>query len=354
MKLRYLDFETALGESPFVADTAAVIGRLAAGSHLTLRAYATLRADGEHIRVGSDVYFAEHATAHIVDAKIGTTVRDAVTVGRYGIVHGCTVAERVVVGEGAAVMDDASVGSDAVIAADSIVSPGKNLAGGWLYQGVPAKPVRQISRDEVAALARSIRDGDAQPAVRSAMLPPFPADSSPPGAAPASSESAVRAASAYVAPTARLAGDVRLADDAGIYFGCVVDAGDGRIVVGPRTNIQDNSFLLTSKRRGELVLGVGVTVGHNVQMGSGTFGSDCLVGMLSRVADNVTVEAGGVIAAGAWVEAGAVVKSGWIWAGRPARQFREVRPAERTEFARGRDVYIEYGAVYRSGDGKDV
>ncbi len=145
-----------------------------------------------------------------------------------------------------------------------------------------------------------------------------------------------------------------MADDAGIYFGCVVDAGDGRIVIGPRTNIQDNSFLLTSKLIGELVLGVGVTVGHNVQMGSGAFGSDCLVGMLSRVADNVTVEAGGVIAAGAWVEAGTVVKAGWIWAGRPARPFREVRPAERTEFARGRDVYIEYGAVYRSGDGKDM
>jgi carbonic anhydrase/acetyltransferase-like protein (isoleucine patch superfamily) len=351
MKLRYLDFETALGESAVVADTAAVIGRLVAGSCLMLCPYATLRADGEHIRVGTDVYFGEHATAHIVDARIGTTVGDGVTVGRYGIVHGCRVADHVVVGEGAAVMDDASVGPHAVIAADSIVPPGKKLAGGWLYAGVPAQPVREISRDEAAALARSIREGNAARAVHSIVLPPLPADASRPRNASSSGESPALAASAYVAPTARLAGDVRLADDAGIYFGCVVDANDGHIVIGPRSNVQDNSFLLTSKRRGDLILGVGVTVGHNVQMGSGTFDDDCLVGMMSRVADGVTVEPGGCIAAGAWVEAGTVVKAGWIWAGRPARPFREVRPAERTEFARGLDVYIEYGAVYRSGFG---
>jgi cob(I)alamin adenosyltransferase len=66
MKLRYLDFESALGEAVAIADTAAVIGRMAAGSRLTLRAYATLRADGEHIRVGHDVYFAVSAAATVL------------------------------------------------------------------------------------------------------------------------------------------------------------------------------------------------------------------------------------------------------------------------------------------------
>jgi len=349
MKLRYLDFETALGASADVADTAAVIGRLAAGSRLTLRAYATLRADGEHIRVGHDVYFGEHATAHIVDAKIGTTVGDGVTVAPYGIVHGCAVADHVVVGESAAVMDGASVDSYAVICADSIVPPGKKLAGGWLYAGVPAQPVREISRDEASAMARSIRSGQPAANVRSSVLPPLPAKVPAADDDSSASATATRSRSSYVAPTARLSGDVRLEDDAGIYFGCVVDAGGARIVIGPRSNVQDNSFLLTSSQRGDLVLGPGVTIGHNVHMGAGTFGEDCLVGMMSRVADGVTVEPGGCIAAGAWIEAGSVVAAGWIWAGRPARPFRELRPAERKEFARGRDVYIEYGAAYRSG-----
>jgi carbonic anhydrase/acetyltransferase-like protein (isoleucine patch superfamily) len=343
VKLRYLHHESALGESAVIVDTAAVIGRMAAGSELTLRAFATLRADGEHIRVGHDVYFGEHSTSHIVDSRLGTTVGDHVTVGRYGVVHGCTLADRVVVGEGAAILDEASVGAGAVIAADSIVSPGKKLRGGWLHEGVPAKPVREISSNEVDAIARSIRQGEVLAPVRSTGLPPMRW----PRHARSSHRDALRSPSSYVAPTAVLTGNVELREDAGIYFGCVVDASDGRVVVGERSNVQDNSFLLTSRACGDLVIGAGVTIGHNVQMGSGSFGDDCLVGIMSRVADDVMVEPGGCIAAGAWVEAGTVVKAGWIWAGRPARPFRELKPAERKEFARGRDVYVAYGAAYR-------
>lgn len=347
MKLRYRDFETRLGDGAVIADTAAVIGRMVAGARLTLRPYATLRADGEHIRIGDDVYFGEHATAHIVDARIGTTVGNGITVGRYGVVHGCMLSANVVVGEGSAVMDDASVGPDAVIAADSIVPPGKRLAGGWLYQGIPAQPVREISTAEAATIARSIRTGDPHGLVR-ASLTSAPLAEVASSRAERSPAPVRRSPSSYVAPTARIGGDVRLGEDAGIYFGCVVTAGDGHIAIGPRSNVQDNCFLVTSKAHGDLVLGVGVTVGHNVQMGSGTFGDDSLIGMMSRVADRVIVEAGGCIAAGAWVEPGTIVKAGWIWAGRPARPFREIRPAERAEFARARDVYIRYGAAYRS------
>jgi len=343
MKLPYLQFETELGASATIEDTAAVIGRMAAGARLTLRAFATLRADGEHIRVGHDVYFGEHSTSHIVDSRFGTTVGDYVTVGRYGVVHGCTLADRVVVGEGTAILDEASVGAGAVIAADSIVSPGKKLRGGWLYEGVPAKPVREISSADANAIAHSIREGEVLAPARSGGLPTMRSTRR----ARSSHRDAARSPTSYVAPTAMLAGEIELRDDAGIYFGCVVDAGDGRVVVGERSNVQDNSFLLTSLARGDLVIGAGVTIGHNVQIGSGSFGDDCLVGIMSRVADGVVVEPGGCIGAGAWVEAGVVVKAGWIWAGRPARPFRELRAAEREEFARGRDVYVEYGAAYR-------
>ena len=151
---------------------------------------------------------------------------------------------------------------------------------------------------------------------------------------------------AFVAHSAIVAGDVRLADDAGIYFGCVVHAGAARIAIGRRTNVQDNTFLVTDAGQGDLVVGENVTFGHNVRMGAGRIEDDALIGMASRVAHGVIVERGACIAAGAWVEPGTVVKAGWIWAGRPARAFREVRPAEREAFAYGVDVYVRYGRVY--------
>ena len=354
MRLRYLDHESALGDAPTLAPTAAVIGRAAVGARLTLAAYATIRADGERIEVGDDAYFGERASVHIVDSRVGTVIGDGLTAGHYALIHGCTVGNRVVVGEGAAVMDEATVGDDAVIAADAIVAPGKKLAGGWLYAGVPAQPVRAIAPSEAAAAAASIRAGRPDAIVRSEGLPPLnaeallPPDAGPGPLHPLDGRAPRIAHHGYVAPTAALVGDVTLGEDAGVYFGCVVSAGDGVIAIGPRANVQDNSFLITTRARGELRLAAGVTIGHNVQMGSGSFGRDALIGMMSRVGDGVVVEDNGCIAAGAWVAPGAVVKSGWIWAGRPARRFRELRPAERVEFARGRDVYIGYGSAYRS------
>jgi gamma-carbonic anhydrase len=138
-----------------------------------------------------------------------------------------------------------------------------------------------------------------------------------------------------------------LHSDASVFFGCAVCAGDGRIVIGARTNVQDNCMLETDRRRGELVLGSGVTIGHNVQIGSGSVGDDALIGMGSRVGDGVVVERGGCIGAGAWVAPGTRVRAGWIWAGRPARPFRELKSGERAEFARARDIYVTYSNEYR-------
>ena len=56
-----------------------------------LRSYATLRADGEWMRIGANAYFGERATVHIADAALPAMIGDDVTVGRFALVHACTV-----------------------------------------------------------------------------------------------------------------------------------------------------------------------------------------------------------------------------------------------------------------------
>jgi carbonic anhydrase/acetyltransferase-like protein (isoleucine patch superfamily) len=356
MKLPYLHHAVDLAGTHDIATGAAVIGRLTAGSGLVLRPFATLRADGEAITIGDDGWFGERASVHIVDGMLGTTIGAGVTVGRFGLVHACTVGDGCVVGEGAAVLDGASVGAHAVIAADSVVTPRKQLPGGWLYAGSPAKPVRELAYDEVRRLGASLRAGRPDALIAAAALPPLGMETFlPPGAAPgpfhAWEADRPTHGRAFVAPTSVLVGDVVLDDDAGVYFGCALVARGARIRIGARTNIQDNSVLETDRARGDLIVGTGITVGHNVQLGACTIGDDALIGMASRVGDGVVVEPGGCVAAGAWVEPGTRVRSGLIWAGRPAREFRPVTPGEREAFARGRDVYIGYGAAYRGDRG---
>ena len=353
MQLNYLNFDPVLGAGFELASSAAVIGRVTAGERLTLRAYATLRADGESIVVGADAFFAERATVHIADSFLGTTIGNRVTVGRFALVHGCTVSDGVVVGDGAAVTDGASVGAGALIAAGSLVTPRKCLEGGWLHAGCPAVPVRLLADGELAAAAAAIRGGTDHALGRSEDLPPL---DMAPFLDPVPQLDALRVVRgrdprAYVAPTAVVRGDVSLAEDAGVYFACAVVAGDGRIAIGPRTNIQDNSLLVTDRARGPIVLGTAVTIGHNVRMGAARVEDDALIGMASQLDDGVVVERAGCVAARAWVERDTIVKAGWIWAGRPARAFRELKDAERESFRRGCDVYIRYGKAYLGATG---
>jgi len=334
--LRYLEHCPALGPGATLDPTAAVVGRIRAGAGLACGPHVALRGDGEEVRLGERAWFGARATAHIVHEALPAVAGDDVTVGAFGLVHACTLGRGVVLGEAATVMDGSVVGPWAVIAAGSVVPPRKSLEGGMLHAGHPSVPVRAIERAEVEAMAAALRAGRPADLLSASALPP--SDFKPFGGR---DRPAVGAA--FVAFNALLAGDVRIADDASVYFGCVLDAGDARIVVGPRSNVQDNSIFVTDARRGDLVLGGDVTVGHNVRMGAGRVGDGALIGMASVVGDGVVVEPGGCIAAGAHVAPHTTVRAGWIWAGRPAVAFREIRPAEREAFAQIVGTYMTYG-----------
>src|SRR6478735_135350 len=101
MLIRYLDFTPLVAAPSDCAPTAAIVGRTVAGPGLVMRSYATLRADGEWVRVGSNAYFGERATVHIADGTLSANIGDDVTVGRFALVHACTVDDRVVVGDAA-------------------------------------------------------------------------------------------------------------------------------------------------------------------------------------------------------------------------------------------------------------
>ena len=68
--------------------------------------------------------------------------------------------------------------------------------------------------------------------------------------------------SAFIAPTAVLIGDVRVAEGASVWFGCVLRADMDRIEIGARSNVQDNSTIHTDENE-PTVIGEDVTIGHN-------------------------------------------------------------------------------------------
>ena len=123
---------------------------------------------------------------------------------------------------------------------------------------------------------------------------------------------------AFVAETAVLAGDVRLAAGASVWFGCVLRSEVEAITVGADTNIQDLSVVHTDPGS-PVVLGDRVTVGHRVVLHGCTVEDDALIGMGAVVLNGAVIGRGAVVAAGAVVTAGTQVPEMALVAGVPAK-----------------------------------
>ena len=326
----YLEFEPHIGSNVTAEDWVTIIGRDEIGAGCYFGKLATLRADGEYIRIGSECWFGDFSTVHIADSVFGTRVGTHVTVGRYGLVHACEIGDHCVLGEHAVVMDGSVVGPGAAIAAESVVPPGKTLEGGWLYAGTPAKPVEQISPARLAELHDSIRNraviDNAEIIRANTPIGEFRRD-------PGTGVHDFASDDTYIAPTAAIAGSLKMAPHSSIWF--------------EASNIQDSSRIHLEPGD-KMRIGRRVTVGHNVRMHACEVEDEAIIGMGSIVGKGTIVRKGGVTAAGAVTAPGTEVAAGTIWSGNPARRSRALSEENARMFAIGVDVYKGYTANYRA------
>jgi len=126
---------------------------------------------------------------------------------------------------------------------------------------------------------------------------------------------------AFVAPSATLIGDVEIAEEASIWYGCVLRGDINRIVVGPRSNVQDNSVVHLADDY-PAVVGAYVTIGHSAIIHACTIEDECLIGMGSCILDGAVVGARSIIGAGALVTQGMRVPPGSLVLGKPGRVVR--------------------------------
>jgi carbonic anhydrase/acetyltransferase-like protein (isoleucine patch superfamily) len=340
--LPYLQHEPQIATGVSAHASAAVIGRTELEPGCTLGELTLLRADGEDVRIGADCWFGEASTVHIADQVFPAVIGSHVTVGRYGLVHACTVADDCVIGEHAAVMDGSVVGPGAVIAAQSIVPPGKTLEGGWLYAGVPARAVERVSPELLKNLHESLRreaGAGAPHVLASARVPKL-------RHAPGTGVRHFFAQGVYVAPTASIAGNVTLGPRSSVWFGVEIDAGEATVEIGEETNVQDNSRLYGGKAGADLRIGPRVLIGHNVRIFPSTIEEGAIIGMGSIIGAGTVVRRGACVAAGSITEPGTEVAAAQVWSGRPARAARPLSDRNRHEFAHAVEVYVEYAANY--------
>lgn len=132
----------------FVASTARVLGRVRIGARAVVMFGAVIRAEFDEIELGAESNLQDNAVLHC-DEGFPCRVGRRVTIGHGAVVHGATVEDRCLIGVGAVILNGAHVGEGAWVAAGSVLPEGKKLPPWTLAIGTPAKPVRELTEEEI-------------------------------------------------------------------------------------------------------------------------------------------------------------------------------------------------------------
>jgi gamma-carbonic anhydrase len=150
----------------------------------------------------------------------------------------------------------------------------------------------------------------------------------------------------FVASTAAVVGDVEPGDDVNVWYGAVLRADMERIVIGARTNVQDNVVIHVDAPDFPTIVADDVTIGHTAILHGCRVERGALVGMHATVLNGAVVGEEAVVAAGALVPPGMVVPPRSLVAGMPAKVRREVTQEELEHMRRGVRVYLELKSRY--------
>ncbi|MBI5523691.1 MAG: gamma carbonic anhydrase family protein [Desulfarculus sp.] len=147
------------------------------------------------------------------------------------------------------------------------------------------------------------------------------------------------APTAFVAWGAVVLGDVELAAQVNLWYGCVLRGDINWIRVGERTNIQDGSIIHVGHKGPGTLVGADVVIGHRVVLHSCVVEDQALIGMGAVVLDHAKVGKGAVVGAGSVVAPGQVIPPGVLALGVPAQV---KRPLTADELARPLRVVNRY------------
>lgn len=158
--------------------------------------------------------------------------------------------------------------------------------------------------------------------------------------------------SAFIAPGARIIGDVEIGEGSSIWYNCVLRGDVNAIRIGARTNVQDGTVIhCDSPRPGNeaglpTIIGDDVLIGHMVMLHGSVLHDRAFVGLSSIVMDGCTIASDGMLAAGALLSPGKTIGAGELWMGRPAKMQRLLSAQEISVNALGAAHYAHLAILH--------
>ena len=153
---------------------------------------------------------------------------------------------------------------------------------------------------------------------------------------------------AFLAEDTRIIGKVTLGEDSSIWFGSVLRGDNERIVIGPRTNVQEHTVMHTDMGF-PLTVGTGCTIGHRVMLHGCTIGDNSLIGIGAIVLNGVKIGNNCLVGAGALVTEGKEFPDNSLIIGSPARSVRSLDEAAVQALAESAQHYVDNARRFAAG-----
>ena len=145
--MSYRGKEPCLGNGVFIADGAQVVGDVLIGDGSSIWFGSILRGDINRVVIGHHTNVQDQSVCHVTDDD-ACVVGNYVTVGHRAILHGCTIADEVLIGMGATVMNGVVIGAQSIIGAAALLTEGLEVPPGSLVYGAPAKVISHLGEKE--------------------------------------------------------------------------------------------------------------------------------------------------------------------------------------------------------------
>lgn len=150
----------------------------------------------------------------------------------------------------------------------------------------------------------------------------------------------------FVAPNATVVGDVTMEPGSSVWFGAVVRGDVEKIHIGPDSNVQDCA-VLHADAGFPLIIGKGVTVGHQATVHGCSVGDHSLIGINAVVLNNAKIGKHCLIGANSLVPEGMEIPDYSMVMGSPARIKRQLSEDEALMLAGGGEHYTSNAARFK-------
>lgn len=153
--IEYPGKKPKIHETAYIDPRARILGDVTLAENVVVLFGTVIRGDDDRVVIGGKSAALENSLIE-APSSYPVIIGEETLISHGAIIHGAIVGSRSLVGIGAIVLNGARIGSESIVAAGALVPPGKEVPDRTIVAGVPAKPVRKVTEEDLQTIREEL------------------------------------------------------------------------------------------------------------------------------------------------------------------------------------------------------